>query len=704
MAGEREHDPRSYSGLAPDAVPGHRILRVLGQGGMATVYAAQQEHPRRLVALKVMRPSIVSGHALRRFRKEIDVLARLRHPCIAQVYSAGTLPDGASELPYFTMEYIPGARTILQFAQAQQLDRIMRVKLFVQVCAAVEHGHRQRILHLDLKPGNVLLDNEGHVKVIDFGVARALDQSLPDMTHATGDTAIMGSLHAMSPEQIDPAGQDLDARSDVYSLGVLLYRLMLDVLPYELNSASIVQCARTICETPARPPREVDASLPITLEAVMLRALEKDRSLRFRSAGALGKALLGVLDEMKVRSGRREKQYAARSTDNAVTLAKADVATKHTNRNPRWMVVAAGVVVLMVCVVVAVLMIWRSDEPNATAMTHGANADDADGLSSQSSGAAPDPARNVPPAKPFFLQGHSGHVRGLDMNEAGDQLISSAQDSLVRVWNIESRSLRHALSGHESAHVTAVAIASDSTLAASGDVNGKVIVHDTAQGRVLRTFKLSSGPVHALAFAADGTLAAAGGDLAVRLWNADGVSIATLRSSTGAIAAGQFSSTGDVYVGGSMRGTVYVWDIASAKQITSFDTGDDRIVDLALAPDDRAITVLTERGVAMIFDRATGLRRDEIATVGETPNAMCLSDDGTSFFVARHDRTITCWDISSGSQIGETIDVLTNAVHMKHSSAANRLVVGFEDGTVQVIPLQMSQDAAEDSDRSAAAP
>ncbi|MHC4775079.1 MAG: serine/threonine-protein kinase, partial [Planctomycetota bacterium] len=194
---------------AAEAVPamskriGHyHVKRIIGIGGMGTVYEAVQEHPRRAVALKVMKPGIASRSALRRFEDESQILARLRHPNIAQVYEAGTYDEGAGPVPYFAMEYIPDARPVTDYAQAKALSTRQRLELFAKVCDAIHHGHQKGIIHRDLKPGNILVDPNGEPKIIDFGVARTTDSDLAVTTLQTDVGQLIGTLQYMSPEQV----------------------------------------------------------------------------------------------------------------------------------------------------------------------------------------------------------------------------------------------------------------------------------------------------------------------------------------------------------------------------------------------------------------------------------------------------------------------------------------------------------------------
>jgi tetratricopeptide (TPR) repeat protein/serine/threonine-protein kinase RIO1 len=268
----------------PKSIGRYRIRRVLGSGGMGTVYEAMQDKPRRKVAVKVMRAGITSPKAARRFEYESQILGRLSHPGIAKVFEAGTYDDGSGGVPYFAMEYVPGAKTILQYVHERTPDRRDVLALFCQVCDAVHHGHTKGIIHRDLKPGNVLVDSDGAPRIIDFGVARATDSDMAVTTMQTDVGQLIGTVQYMSPEQCEADPDILDTRSDVYALGVMLFELLSGRLPYDLKTVPIYQAANIIREGTATRLGTVDRGLRGDLETIVAKAIEKDRDRRYQSA------------------------------------------------------------------------------------------------------------------------------------------------------------------------------------------------------------------------------------------------------------------------------------------------------------------------------------------------------------------------------------------------------------------------------------
>ncbi|MGE4198392.1 MAG: tetratricopeptide repeat protein [Phycisphaerales bacterium] len=273
----------------PERIGKYRIKELIGAGGMGEVYEAFQEQPARTVALKVMRANIGSAEMLRRFEYESQLLANLRHPCIAQVYDAGTYldPDSRAPRPYFVMEMIPGARPLTEYADESRLTLTQRLELFIRVCEAVGHAHQRGVIHRDLKPANILVDSSGAPKVIDFGIARSSDAHstiLEASAIEKNARRIVGTLEYMPPEQSSGAAADLDVRADVYSLGATLYELVCGRVPFDLAGRSIDEAVRVIQDVDPRPPSGVRSGISRDLDAIILKSLKKSRHERYDTA------------------------------------------------------------------------------------------------------------------------------------------------------------------------------------------------------------------------------------------------------------------------------------------------------------------------------------------------------------------------------------------------------------------------------------
>ncbi len=286
----------------PRAFGRFRLLSVLGSGGMGVVYAAEQEHPKRAVALKVMRSEMVSRELVRRFRRETDTLARLQHVGIAQVYEAGSVVDedsGGALVPYIAMELVPGP-TLDAYVRDRGGDPRTVVRLLVAVCDAVQHAHERGVIHRDLKPANIIVvvgdADAAQPKILDFGIARLVtsDQHRtpePAATVATSTGQILGTIAYMSPEQWGGRAASIDARTDVYAIGVILFELLTGRLPLDVRERPIADAARIVRDDEPTRLGAVDRRLRGDLETIVAKAIEKDADRRYPSAAALASDL-----------------------------------------------------------------------------------------------------------------------------------------------------------------------------------------------------------------------------------------------------------------------------------------------------------------------------------------------------------------------------------------------------------------------------
>lgn len=320
----------------------YRLDRVIGTGGMGAVYLATQNKPSRQVALKLIRSGVMSARLKQRFDLEAEILGRLQHPNIAQIYEAGI--DAQTGSPFLAMEYVDG-QELLDYVKEHNLDSSQRLRLFCELCDAITHAHSKGVIHRDLKPGNVLVSRAGEAKVLDFGIARATDADVPQMTMQTQVGQLVGTLYYMSPEQAEGDVTNLDIRSDIYSLGVVLYELLTGALPYQLSGKSLHEAVRIIIEDRPDKLSDRDSVFKGDLDVVAHKALEKDRERRYQSVAEFKADILRVLQDKPIMARPPSTLY---------------LTTKFVKRNKRLTLSAACITLLLAAATSIAVNQWLS--------------------------------------------------------------------------------------------------------------------------------------------------------------------------------------------------------------------------------------------------------------------------------------------------------------------------------------------------------
>ncbi|MCC7335933.1 MAG: protein kinase [Pirellulaceae bacterium] len=555
-----------------DTIGPYQLLERIGEGGMGTVYRARQATPvEREVALKLIKPGMDTREVLMRFKSELQTLALMQHPNIASVFDAGMTSQGR---PYFVMELVRGL-AIDKYCDAAQVSFFTRLQLFVSVCRAIQHAHDKQIVHRDLKPSNVLIlaqDGERVVKVIDFGIAKALSAGESSQTCITEFARLVGTPLYMSPEQANHGDNGIDTRSDIFSLGVLLYKLVTGVTPVDrsaLQSEGIERIRKLICEEPAQRPsqrlkaiqdgeprlitwRQISRSQELgkkvrrELDWIILRALEKDPEQRYQSAADFADDIGRFIANEPVHACPPTLLYR---TQKAV-------------QKYRWPVGIAAVFTLMLLVTGAISFglyiranrvarisqlreqyAYELHESNIfqsalTALSQRDLASMKARLDEYQSLAVPQAdrpsdnshsfatlLRQMADPQPRLLAQHSTAIRDITFSKDATQAFAVDADGQLITASLDGSASFKVLGKHL-ARTDSIAVSPDGTQAVTGSLTGQVWLWDLATGKVLREFEELDAGVESLVWSADGSLIAAGARYSCFcLYRADGTEL-----------------------------------------------------------------------------------------------------------------------------------------------------------------------------------
>jgi len=692
----------------------YELLELIGEGGMGLVYLAQQKEPvKRRVALKIIKPGMDSKQVIARFEAERQTLAVLDHPNIAHVFDAGTTKAGR---PYFVMEYVEGI-SITKYCDEQKLNIEERLELFKQVCEGVHHAHQKGIIHRDIKPSNILVSNHGDKavpKIIDFGIAKAITQPLTEETFFTHEGQLLGTPEYMSPEQVDFAAQDIDTRSDIYSLGVLLYELLAGALPFDresLEEAGFAEIQRTIREDePPLPSTRLTSlgdkakaiaenrrtqiitltrRLHRELEWIPMKAMRKDRTRRYRSASELADDIQNYFTGTPLIAGPETVAYRARKF---VRKHAGSVATA-----------ALLAVVIILGLVASIVMGCRAEqarEQEAAARAQAEQARDKEtALRAQVEQALirAEQAEKAAKEKSEELR-RTLYVNSIQLADAKyreanirrvRELLESCPNDLrgwewYRLRHIADQS-RMTLRGHKIL-ATSVAFSPDSNRIISGSWDNTIKVWDAETGDELMTLRGHKECVKSVAFGPDGKRIVSGSyDKTVKIWDAaTGTELRTLRGHGQWINVVAFSPGGKRIVSGSADNTIKVWDAATGAEGMTLRGHKDGVKSVAFSPDGKRIASGSADRTIKIWDAATGTELMTIRGHQGTVSSLVFSPDGKRIISGSTNKTIKIWDAATGAELmtlrghGNWIDSIAI------SPDGKRIISGSGDNTIKV--------------------
>jgi eukaryotic-like serine/threonine-protein kinase len=701
----------------------YKLVEKIGEGGMGTVWMAQQTEPvKRLVAVKLIKAGMDSRQVTARFEAERQALALMDHANIARVLEAGTTGAGR---PYFVMDLVKGVPITWYCDQAHLTPR-QRSELFIPVCQAIQHAHQKGIIHRDLKPSNVLVavyDGKPVPKVIDFGVAKAAGQQLTEKTLVTDFGAIVGTLEYMSPEQAEINQIDIDTRSDIYSLGVLLYELLTGTPPItrkELEKAGILEMLRAIREKePSKPSKKLSTAedLPTLaanrgtepaklaklvrgeLDWIVMKALEKDRNRRYETASSLAADVERYLHDEPVRAcppstWYRFRKFARRNRAGVVTAA------------------AAALVVVLAVAGLATSTLLIAREQRATEKARDALRNDTyfhrialahRELSADNLGRAIKFLAECPEdlrgwewhylmrycrAEPLILR-HNAEVNSMAFSALGEWIAAAVGDGTVKVWNSRTGAEVRAFPAHADS-VFSVAFHPDGKHLASAGADRKVRVWHWETGREVFTGPCgadhNSGTAYCLAFSPDGGRLAAGSDGAVNVWKWENRQPAfpPLRGHAKKGISVAFSPDGRRLASGSWSGEVMIWDAETGERLRTLSEHRHPVSALSFSPDSRRLVSACFDRHLITSDVTTGRRLQTFGPCGGLVLGVAISPDGLRLASAGEDKTVRVWEAATGREVLDLRGHTELSQCVAFSPDGLRLASAGGDGTVRL--------------------
>jgi len=742
-----------------DAIGRYKLLEKIGEGGCGVVYMAQQEEPvRRKVALKIIKLGMDTKQVVARFEAERQALALMDHTNIAKVLDAGATEAGR---PFFVMELVSGVK-ITDYCDQNHLTTRQRLDLFIQVCRAIQHAHQKGIIHRDIKPSNVLVATQDGVpipKVIDFGVAKALGQELTEMTLFTLCEQMIGTPAYMSPEQAGLGGLDIDTRSDIYSLGGLLYELLTGVTPLDagaLRKRALDEVRRLIRETdPLKPstrllalggrlaemaknrrtdPAALRRLIWGDLDWITMKALEKDRRRRYETANDLAIDIERHLRDQPVvarppsaaywfqKLVRRHKAvFAAGSAVGAalilglagsVWMYFRERATRLREAEARGRATAAERVAqgqsqrAQAAANELKLALSNSDFSQAVRLIEQGNGIDA--LAYLSRSLAVNPANQASLTRlatlltdrrwmlPMLLVKESGGVRNAQFSPDGKRIVTASDGGTARVWDAASgQPLTKPLT--HGRWVRWAQFSPDGKRVVTASFDRTARVWDAQTGQPLTEPLSHSDAVVFAQFSPDGKrVATASDDGTARVWDAyTGQPLTEPLKHTKWVRSAQFSPNGKLIVTASDDSTARIWDVHTGQPFMQPLAHGSGVYWAEFSADGTRIVTASDDGTARVWSAETGRPLTEPLKHSRGVRSARFSPDGARIVTASDDGTARVWDAQSGQPVTQLLRHTGAVRSAQFSSDGKRIVTASFDGTARTWDSETGQPLTE---------